>query len=125
MQVEELPFCQFGSLQTETFAPLIPTIETFAEEHGMKMERSFDKDPLRPEACYFLVWSHPVCSGCFIRICASDPFHFVTEFRIGTSGWKQPLWDYDILEGPEHLLSILAQAKPQAEQCRKTQQPAT
>src|SRR5438105_255541 len=114
MEAEELPKLGFGPVQTATFAPLLPVIETFAEEHGLRLSRVFDgQDHIDPHCCYFLGWPKERCRNGFIRICSQELFTVGTRFRIGAVGHslKRYLqWDYSSTEGKERLRQMLDEA---------------
>lgn len=47
-------YLEFGLTQTAIFASVAPSIEAFAQQHRMDIARQFDRDPMKPFACYFL-----------------------------------------------------------------------
>jgi hypothetical protein len=93
-------------------------VEAFARQHGMAWSRSFDRDPMRPFACYFLMLK---VQG-FVRVCAVDPFmarsrfgsHFVID-GVPPRG-KGRRWEYSPDERQDKLKAILEEAKAVAEQ---------
>lgn len=112
-KVRELPGLEFGPEQVATFAPLASVIEAFAEEQGLGVERTFDRDPLDTFSAYFLTWQPERCKGCFIQVSASNPLAVETEFQIAAFGSLQRhrKWTYSSTEGQDRFITILWEAK--------------
>ena len=119
-------YLEFGPTQIAIFASIAPTIEAFAQQHGMSISRQCDRDPLGPFACYFLT----PAKGRFIRICAADPFvdrsrfesHFIVD-GVPSRG-KAQRWHYSPDEGLDSLRRILEEAKLEEAKAAALREPS-
>lgn len=115
--IREPPDLAFGPTQAAIFASIAPIVEAFAQQHGMGLSREFDRDPLRPFACYFLKPKE----RCFVRICAADPFANRSRFKARFTIYAQPSrgkglgWEYSPDDGQDMLRALLEEAAAVAE----------
>jgi hypothetical protein len=102
----------FEPVQIETFAPLMRRVNEFASEYGLAISEELDKDPINPYASVFLLWPSYKCRGCFINICAKDPFAVGIEFRIAVRGsrGRHRIWNYRFSGDADNLNEILNEA---------------
>ncbi len=111
IKTDEHPQRAFGPAQLAAFAPLVPALEAFAQEHGLA--QTFDTDPACPCACYFVLWPRERCRPCNIRVMASDPFAVCTGFRIDGTSRRRVVFGrtYDSSEGGGRLKAVLEEAR--------------